>query len=329
MNERIPIADLAEKLQVDPEARLSLFREQFFDALEHRLLPQCEALLNQLAVADLPGWQTEYRYYQAILFFEQRQFDRSELLLRELLAEELEPVQRAKVLLEMGNVLNEQGQWKEGERYFGLAQTAYAAIDDRLGQAKAYNNLGIAIRFQVEQNASPPERLDEAADFHQAALDLLERIADHGEEIQWEAERNWHGLGMVYGQLKQAEQALAAFQKDIALCEALDDPADLGISLSDTAAYAYQPLNQWQEATSALEWAISLLQEYADPLHLAEALTRRGNLLVAQGQLDAALLDYHAALEKVESIRARLTAPSVRTNYPTCRRRLLWRCSEW
>jgi CHAT domain-containing protein/tetratricopeptide (TPR) repeat protein len=309
------IAELADKLDIEPEIGFQQFRQRFFDALEHRLLSDCEALLDVLCAASSPCWQNECRYHQAILFFELRQFDRGEALLRELLADNLTPFLRARTLLEMGSVLNEQGQWNEAEQLFHQAQAAYAAIDDVLGQAKAYNNLGIAIRFQIEQGAKPSKDLQDAADYHKAALHLLELVANDSEQTQWEIERNWHGLAMSYGQMGRYDAALDAFQTDISLCQELGDPPDLAVSLSDLAALVYQPLGQWDAAAEMLDQALAIFREHDDPLNMAVALTYQGKLLEGQGHIEAALVDYNDALDHVESIRARLTAPSVRTNY--------------
>jgi CHAT domain-containing protein len=129
--------------------------------------------------------------------------------------------------------------------------------------------------------------------------------------------RSWYGLAMVYGLMKQYALALAAFQEDLSLSQALDDPCDQGINLSDSAALVYQSQGQWAEAEAALEQALTFLRECEDDLHLAEALTRRGNLLTRQNRLAEASANYDEALARAESLRARLTAPTVQASYRT------------
>ncbi|MCB0064718.1 MAG: CHAT domain-containing protein, partial [Caldilineaceae bacterium] len=63
--------------------------------------------------------------------------------------------------------------------------------------------------------------------------------------------------------------------------------------------------------------AIPLLEAAQDDLHLAEALTRRGNLSVHQGHDQAALAGFAEAIHQVESIRSRLNAPTTRADYRT------------
>jgi CHAT domain-containing protein/tetratricopeptide (TPR) repeat protein len=313
------LAGLAHHLAEDEEAGFQWFRHLFFQALERRRLEECQPLVNLLQQLPSPFLQRESRYHQAIIDSERRQFDRAEALLRGLLEEELTPIQQARVLLVLGIQLNETGQWPEAEQIFRRALVAYAAINDLIGQAKAYNDIGIAITFPVEQGAAPWERLQDAVDAHEAALGLLAQVTDENvqEEVEWERARNWHGKGVAYGLIGEHMKALNALHNHISLCEQLDDPGDRAIGLSDLAALALEPLGELAAAAATLDEAIALLREHEDPLHLAEALTRRGNLRVAQEQFPAAQEDYTEALDLVESIRARLAAPTTQANYRT------------
>jgi len=304
--------ELSHKLTQDERAGFQEFRQCFFAALERRQLDRCQALLDVLKTIPSPYLQRDYRYHQAVLYSELRQMDRAEQILRNLLADDLAPEQRARVLLALAIQFDEQGLWSDAETYYQAALTAYAATGDELGRAKTYNNLGISISFQVELGASQPERLSEAIRYHQRALDVTRAV-----DNPWEIAKNWHGLGMAYGLMRSYHAALDAFQRHVALCEELDDPADQAVGLSDMAALAYLPLGQLDEAAAALDSAIAIFHEHSDPLHLAEALARRGNLLAAQNRPEEALHDYESALALTESIRARLTAPTTQAQYRT------------
>ncbi|MCB9102291.1 MAG: CHAT domain-containing protein [Anaerolineales bacterium] len=304
------MTELTQTLAGDEEAGFQQFRRLFFEALERRRLNECRALLDILCAADSPRLQRDCRYHEAILHFELRQYDQAELILRRLLADDLSPIQRARALLELAIQLDEQGQWTEAEQFYLEALTAYQALGDPSGQARTYNNLGISITFQVEQGDSPHERLKEAIACHLAGLELAQAAAD-----TWEVARNWHGLGMAYSLQTDYPAALAAFQEHVAMCQALDDPCDRAISLSDLAALVYHPQDQQTEALASLDQAIAILDGCDDASHLAEALTRRGRLLAAQNRLAEALADYNAALARTETIRARLTAPTAQADY--------------
>jgi CHAT domain-containing protein/tetratricopeptide (TPR) repeat protein len=306
------LAELAQNLAVDEEAGFQQFRHLFFEALERRRLDECQALLEVLCAVPSPRLQRDCLYHRAIILSEQRQFDQAEMILRRLLEDDLSPVQRARALMELGIQLEEQGQWSEAERFFQQALFAYDAIQDDWGRARAFNNLGVTITRQVEQGQCDAVRLDESVSCHQAGLSLAEAVDD-----RWEVARNWHGLGRAYALLKQYGPALDAFEKDLALCRELDDPVDQAITLFDMAAMVYQPQSQWAEAAAALDEAIKLLRTSGDDMNLAEALTRRGNLLAEQGQAGRALASYDEAVALAESVRVRQQSPVAQAGYRT------------
>lgn len=316
------LADLAAALRSDEAAGFRQFRRLFFEALQNRQLDACKALLDTLvdvaSQSSSKGLLWERAYHEAITFSEKKQFDRAESLLRQLLDRDPTAYQRARALLTLGIQFNEQGQWPEAESAFRQGQAAYAEIGDDLGQAKACNNIGIAITFPVEHGSARPERLPEAVESHRAGLAILDRLpkdAPNSWEVEFETARNWHGLGIAYGLLGEHAQALDALETHVRLCEELDDPGERAIGLSDLAALAYAPLGQRDAAYAALDKAIALFGEHPDPLFLAEALTRRGNLRAADGHFVEAVQDYDAAVEQAEAIRSRLTAPAVQAGY--------------
>lgn len=301
------------------EAIYQTFRTAFLDALGRRQLEKCLALLADLAQQPALFLQHEHRYHAAILHLEQQQIDEAEKLLTALITQPLTTAQIAKVRLALAILHDEQGQWGHAEALYHQALASYKKIVDArerdLGIAKCYNNLGISISFQIEQGTPKPganqqERLQEAAAYHQQALALVEKAA---EEV--EIAKNHRGLGVVYALMGEYRRARSEFEQHIAICEQLDDDASRARGLSELAAYVLQPQQEWAAAHAALNEAIPLFDEFQDELNLAEALTRRGNLLAAQSQHDEAMLDYQLAIQKAESLRTRLMAPTVQVNY--------------
>lgn len=307
--EQYTLNDLAAQFATDEHAALLLFREMFFAKLERRLLDECQQILDVLGACTSAWLQQEYRYHSAVLLVEFGALDQAEALLRELLAEDqnLLPVQRARVRVELGFVFDEMSQWDEAEHFYLSGLEQYRENDDLLGQAKAHNNLGVLIRFQVEQHEAPLEQLQEALNHHREALALAQQADD-----AWEATKNWHGQGMIYGLMKEYAAAESAFEQHIALCKSLDNPNDQAISLYDLAALVYQPQQRWDEAHNALAQAIEIFRQFDDGLNLAEALTRLGNLQMEQGQWEQALFAYHQAIEQAESLRTRIMTPTAR-----------------
>jgi predicted Zn-dependent protease len=121
------LAGLAHNLAENEESGFQQFRHLFFEALERRRLADCRALLEILCAAPSPQLQQDGQYHRAVLYFELRQFDQAEAILRRLLAEDLFPAQRARALLELAIQLDEQGQWHEAEHFYREALAVYQA----------------------------------------------------------------------------------------------------------------------------------------------------------------------------------------------------------
>src|SRR5690242_15137214 len=103
--------ELRRHLADDAEAGLQAFRTKFLDALDQYRFEECEKLLALLAATPHLFLRQAGRHYQASLRFEQHRFDEAEALLRTLLTEELQPLQRARSLLGLALALIEQGLW--------------------------------------------------------------------------------------------------------------------------------------------------------------------------------------------------------------------------
>lgn len=304
------VRELQQRLNEDENAGLEQFRHLFFEALERRHLAACSELLDLLCNFPTSTLVQEHEYHRCILLCEQRQFDRAEQRLQALLAQAEAPLMRARTLLALAISKDEQGRWPEAERNYFDALAAYEESRDQMGRAKVYNNLGITICFQFEQGICSKERLHEALSYHEAALAIASE-----EENPWEKAKNRRGMGVAHGLMGYFELALAEFQSYVSMCQELDDPSDRAVGLSDLAALALHPLGRFEEAIAALNEAIPILTAYDDALNLAEALTRRGNLHAQQSRVKDAHHDYRKAVEIVESVRIRLTAPIVQASY--------------
>lgn len=294
----------------EPIAQLGAFQPTFFDSLYARRFHECEAMLSTLATFPSPELQQAAQHYRAVLLSEQRQFDQAELLLRALLPQSLTDSQRANTLLELAIQLDELGQWQTAFPLFQEALTLYTQRQDDEGCAKVYTNLGISLCFQVEQENADVKELPTALTYHQTALSLAEKLT-----IPDGIMRNLHGLGRVYGLMGQYTQAEQTFQQQLILSNELGDENAQAVGLADLATLVYLPQGRLAEAEETLQRAVALLTTQADDLHLAETLTRLGNLYVQQGADAKALALYEQALQAVESLRSRLTAPIAKANY--------------
>jgi len=312
MRNALTLSQLQQLVREDQAQGLAAFRTRFFAALDARDWPACEAALQVLAEAPAQPLQQAAQHYRAILLSEQRQFDQAESILRALLEQELSDQQRARTLLELANQLDELGQWQAAAQPFAEALALYERLHDDAGRMKVYNNLGISLCFQVEQGVADTQVLETARSYHQRALDLAQSLAQPRESM-----RNWHGVGRAYGLMNQTGKAAEAFAQQLELSRALADPYSEAVGLADLATLVYLPQGRYQQAEATLKAAIALLQAEADELHLAEALTRLGNLYAQQGRDEQAFGAYEAALQAVEALRSQLSAPVAKADYRT------------
>jgi CHAT domain-containing protein/tetratricopeptide (TPR) repeat protein len=301
---------LRHLLAGDPEEGLAFFKELFFDALGARRFDECEKLLAILASGAELFLQQAARHYRAVMRFEQHLLDDAEAILLELLAEELRLQQRASSLLELALTLDEQGRWEESQRISLDALAAYAQIGNTSGQMKAYNNLGISICFQVSQKGAELACLNEAIEYHQRSMALARLPQD-----DWEQAKNHHGLGKIYSQLSNYAGAQSEFELYLAACTTYNEGHARAYTLADMAIWVYMPQGRSAEALALLNQAIPLLREFNDSVNLSEALIHLGDLMDAEENAQVALSHYQEAVAEVESVRNRLTAPTVQARY--------------
>jgi tetratricopeptide (TPR) repeat protein len=305
------------------------FRRDFFKALEHRRLDECQQLLQKwlswldnLQTPELPRLQWEYTYHTVILLYECSEFAQAETLLRNLLATDPTPWQRARAQLELGLIYLDQGLYEDAANSFLAAQSAYGNLNEAqlaisiMGQARVYNNLGITHTEATKQGVTLSAKFSDAVTYHQIALTLLQTLLPSAaDDAKWEVARNEHGLGMAHGLAKRYDEAQTALPRYIDQCQQLHDFADRARGLTDLAALVYLPRQQFALARQTLNKAIPILRQHRDDLSLAEALMRRGQVWSALGHPARALRNYKAAIATVESIHAQLTVPIVRAGY--------------
>lgn len=196
-------------------ANPSELREQILDLLKDRRFDDCEALLEKVSSQSTPALRHACMHYRAVVLSVQRKHDRAETILRALLAEEIDATQRARSLMELAIQLDELGRWQEAEPLYRDAIQLFEVQENWLGAAKAHNNLGICITFQVEQQAADKTRVAEAIEEHGRALSILHSLDDdQAGAVGYETALNHHGLGKAHvlqGNLALAEEALRRF----------------------------------------------------------------------------------------------------------------------
>ncbi len=297
-------------------ANPSELREQILDLLKDRRFDDCEALLEKVSSQSTPALRHACMHYRAVVLSVQRKHDRAETILRALLAEEIDATQRARSLMELAIQLDELGRWQEAEPLYRDAIQLFEVQENWLGAAKAHNNLGICITFQVEQQAADKTRVAEAIEEHGRALSILHSLDDdQAGAVGYETALNHHGLGKAHvlqGNLALAEEALRRF---IQSCLDNGDDHGAGFGLSDLADGIMSSRGDYAGARDELDRAIQRLAGSGDLLDLAEAHVRRGRANSRLGNLSAAEADFEEAVTIAESLQVQMEAMTARSSY--------------
>lgn len=314
-------SELLREFSAGIENGIERFNGFFNRFIGQRKFDECQLLLDFLATIQQPVTEQAFQHYKGILiFYETHHFAEAENIWRSLLSQPaLTTLQKARTSLALAILLDELGQWDEALPYYQAALAGYQAANNRLGYCRTLNNLGIMRTYQYEQGTQESQYLAEAIKYHQQAIqqcnELLVDTFNQNDAITEELAKNWHGCGRSLAFQGNYQAANEAFQQLFALCEGASDAYKLGVGLSDLAALVYRPQGNLLAAEKALNESIQFLKD-EDPLHLAEALTRLGDVFQSQGLMKEALQYYDDAVNCIESIRqiqsAESTAASLR-----------------
>lgn len=150
------------------------------------------------------------------------------------------------------------------------------------------------------------------------AIDLLQHIVQSAEEQTVFRVALLQELGGLWERAGDGNKALQNFKGARLLAERLGVEGVLIGSLWNSEAISLMALGLIDEAASAADAAISLCQSGRDWSALAHALSTRGNICIAGGQLDIAIGFYHAALLAEANSDSRKLEPMLLSNIANC-----------
>ncbi|MFD7691154.1 tetratricopeptide repeat protein [Streptomyces sp. NPDC059781] len=182
------------------------------------------------------------------------------------------------------------GVYLAWRRYFddriAVAETAREAarlVGDRLGEADAWDNLGLALRHAG--------RTEEAINAHSLAHDLYQSAGDRHREAN-----AWNNLGLALQVAGRAEEAIDAHTRDRDLCQAAGDRHNEAIAWNNLGS-ALRNAGRAEEAIDAHTLARDLFQATGDRHHEATAWNNLGNALQEAGRAKEAIEAYSKDLE--------------------------------
>ncbi|WP_345021397.1 tetratricopeptide repeat protein [Streptomyces shaanxiensis] len=182
------------------------------------------------------------------------------------------------------------GEYLYSRRYFDdwiavaeAAREATLLAGDRLGEAIAWDHLGVALR--------EAGRAEEAIDAHTRARDLYQATGDHESEAM-----AWDNLGIALREAGRTEEAIDAHTRARDLCQEAEDrhhEAGAWHNLGN----AQQDAGRTEEAIDAHTQARDLFQATGDRHREAKAWHSLGNGLQDAGRAEEAIEAYGESLE--------------------------------
>ena len=164
-----------------------------------------------------------------------------------------------------------------------VAREAAHRAGSRAGEARAWNNLGMALR--------ETGRAEQAIDAHARARDLHQAVGDRSREAG-----AWDNLGIALRQAGRAEEAIDAHTCARDLFQVVGDRLR-GAGAWDNLGSALRQAGRAEEAIDAHTCARDLFQVVGDRLRGAIAWNNLGNALWEVGRAEEAVEAYEKALE--------------------------------
>ncbi|MEU8617452.1 BTAD domain-containing putative transcriptional regulator [Streptomyces sp. NPDC048623] len=227
---------------------------------------------------------------------------------------EPDPVAEATGRLELGTLAAARHLLDEAADELGAATALFGTADDRRGEARALNNLGL-VRLERGETAESADCLERALDIHRTArqpadiaialdnlallhlrrgaLDRAERSCDEGLALHEAggtpeaAAATYNILGLIRRAQGRRAEAVDCQERSRALARAQGNVYREAYALLD-AATAHRDLARWREAVESGEQALALRLRLGDPHGIATAFTELATTLDGAGHPDRA-----------------------------------------
>ncbi|NTU84945.1 MAG: CHAT domain-containing protein, partial [Chloroflexales bacterium] len=285
----------------------------FFEAMSRREIERCEAILAALAAE--PGREQWCVYFTALLVNERdHNYGRAEGLLRGLLAEGPEPALAGRVPLALGRTYDYQGRWAEAIAAYEQSLPVFAARGAVADQARAWKQIAIAYRNGFAQGDFGPEALDLAEGYCRQALAALPPAEAAPPDMAWLVGSVWNTLGLIAMNQGRWDEAVACYERDLAIAEAQGDRYGAGVSRLNLGEI-YHGLGRLAEAGAAYAEALATVREFGDRFLEADVLANQALLLQAQGADEAALARFAEAVAVIEVLRAGVSSEEARAAF--------------
>ncbi|MFE1466618.1 tetratricopeptide repeat protein [Nocardiopsis dassonvillei] len=194
--------------------------------------------------------------------------ERATLVAAALAAPTLEHTEAAIALpLNLGQYLERERHFEDLEQVSCSARTTAHAIGDQIGEASAWNNLGLALRLA--------RRFHEAIDAYTRSCDLHQQVGDvHSEAAAW------NNLGNALRQVRRLKDAVKAHTRARDLHQQVGDVHGEALAWNNLGA-SLQAVHRFTEAVKAHTRAREAFHALGDAYHEAQAWNNLGASLQA------------------------------------------------
>ncbi len=293
--------------------------DQFFTALRLRDLERCQSILDQwdAQVDEAASWRTWRRYLQGILLFERdRDFASAEKVFLQVLHETQEPEMQGRAWRALGRSYQVQGRWQEAVEAYRQSLAVFQSLGLPIEQARAWKQMAIATRRGYNQGVFDETALHEALDYCRQAFRALKKADDDSEAALWLEGSIHNTAGAIHFLLQEKEEAIAAYQRDLSICQRLHDRHGMGLTLGNLGeVYLMQSAPDWEKAQEAFEQALALISEFGNIYEEIEALANLAYFFQQKKDLDGAAAHYALAVNRIESLRTKISSTEVRQGF--------------
>jgi CHAT domain-containing protein len=210
-------------------------------------------------------------------------------------------VGEANVLINIGWIYSSVRELPKALDYFTQALSLTRACGHREGEARALLGIGVTYTFLGERQ--------KALDYDNQALSLNRAIGARREEAF-----ALHDLAWLYGDLGEKQKALDYNQQALLLMRELGHRKG-EIYILHSLGWIYQSSGEKQKAIGYYNQVLPLRRAVGDRMGEADTLYRLAQCESACGDLGEARVHIDAAIDIMESIRAKIGSQESRANY--------------
>jgi len=189
----------------------------------------------------------------------------------------------ATVLLSLGNIRYQLGEYNEAHRLYQESLRISQEMGDKSGVSRSLHLLGWLAQITGD--------LDEARRLNLVSLKISQELGD-----KKGVSRSLHQLGMLAQHMGDLEEAKQLYQESLKISQELGDKNGVSRSLGQLGNLAYDR-SDLDEAKRLYQEGLKIFQDLGDKDGVSSSLHQLGNLAYDRGDLDEARRFYQDSLK--------------------------------